>query len=213
LTMSSCYVQGNITTTNTSSFSYYAGGLIGGVIPSSDATASSVTLSNCYARGGTVTSQGDGVGGLIGFVQGVVNINISNCYAANTVVNADGMRSAAGILAMAGSFNGSATSDIKVTISNSVALNPSISGKPTLSKRIFSWNPSGAIITFNNNFAFDNLPVNSSIVTSGTSNNNNGLNKTSAELTTQATYEAMGWDFVHVWKMGSGEYSYPVLRK
>ena len=213
LTMSSCYVQGNISTTSiNASTSFYAGGLIGGIYHPSTAIATSISVTNCYAGGGTVTSYGNGAGGLVGAVTGLITITIDKCYAANTIVNTDALNSASGILPTAGQYGGSAVTGINVTISNCVAINPSITGKSTLSDRIFSWASTGATITLSNNYALDAITVNGSTITSGTATNYNGLNKTASELITQATYEALGWDFTSVWQMGSGTYTYPVLK-
>jgi len=213
LTMSSCYVLGDISTTSISaSSSFYAGGLIGGIYHPSTAIATTVSVTNCYAGGGTVTSYGNGAGGLVGAVTGLITITIDKCYAANTIVNTDALNSASGILPTAGQYGGSAVTGINVTISNCVAINPSITGKSTLSDRIFSWASTGATITLSNNYALDAITVNGSTITSGTATNYNGLNKTASELITQATYEALGWDFTSVWQMGSGTYTYPVLK-
>jgi hypothetical protein len=74
--------------------------------------------------------------------------------------------------------------------------------------KIFVWNQGGTT-TFTNNMGYDGTLVNNAVV-SGSATDNNGLNQTSNQLSTQATYST--WDFDNVWTMGNGLYPFPVLK-
>jgi hypothetical protein len=195
LTISSCYVLGDVTANN----SQFAGAFIG------YNNNSTTALTNCYAGGGTITTVSEGAGGLIGYSYGPNCVtNITNCYTTNTVVGGTG--AAAGFFETATDSGSGAA--ITISISNCVALNPSISGKSG-SARIFVWQKGGTH-TFTNNLAYDGTLVNGAVVTTGTATDNNGLNTTFSKLTVQATYSA--WDFTNVWQMGNGSYPFPVLK-
>ena len=196
VTISSCYILGDVTATNTQ-----VGAFIGW---NNNATN---TLTNCYAAGGTITSAHDYAGGLIGLSMGSNCVTtITNCYVQDNVVASGG--GAAGIfeLALYNSNTGTGAG-INISISNCVTLMQSITATGSASK-IFVWNQGGTT-TFTNNMGYDGTLVNGAVV-SGSATDNNGLNQTSDQLSTQATYSA--WDFDNVWTLGNGLYPFPVLK-
>jgi len=194
LTISSCYVLGDVTATNTQ-----VGAFIGW---NNNATT---ILTNCYAASGTVTSAHDYAGGLIGLSMGSNCVTtITNCYVQDNVVASGG--GAAGIFELA-LYSSGTGSGINITISNCVTLMQSITATGSASK-IFVWNQGGTT-TFTNNMGYDGTLVNNAVV-SGSATDNNGLNQTSNQLSTQATYST--WDFDNVWTMGNGLYPFPVLK-
>ena len=56
--------------------------------------------------------------------------------------------------------------------------------------------------TYQDNLACEDITINGSVASDGAADNKNGEDKTADELTQQATYEAIGWDFETVWEMG-----------
>ncbi|MFV0469642.1 MAG: T9SS type A sorting domain-containing protein [Dysgonomonas sp.] len=165
------------------------------------------TLENCYAKG-SVTTTGDGCGGLIGNSWGGVKLVINKCYAYNQVSASASAGSGGGLL---GGASASTASGINTTISNSFILNPTIDGKTA--NRIYGFIKSGAVINISNNYAFEESLVNGVTVSTGSANDINGLNKTAEELLqNNAQYSNLGWDFSAVWTLSNGTYPFPVLK-
>ncbi len=55
--------------------------------------------------------------------------------------------------------------------------------------------------TYTNNLALNSITLGSTTVTGGAADNRQGLDKTAAQLSEQATFEAIGWDFATIWTM------------
>jgi sialate O-acetylesterase len=203
LTVKNCAVLGNVRATSKN-----VGAFLG------FNNNGNITLENSYAAG-SVVSAGDGAGGLIGNSwsgSGAVscNVTIQKSYAINSVSSTG----AAGGLLGGASSSGSTSMGkqaIMLNISNAYAVNPSITTTTTSCGRIYGYlKTANATLTLNN-FAFAKTLIND-IAVSGTTDNNNGENKSAGELAAQATYETIGWDFTDDWTLGNGDYELPVLK-
>jgi hypothetical protein len=215
-TIEACYASPRITTvgTNTTNVWLYTGGLAG---------ANTGTIRNSYAACGigiTITTtnstrrniySGGVAGGRLGSASS--GGQIEKCYAAGslqTVINGT-IYSYDEVWAGGISGEESYRSD---SVSSSAALVSAITSDPSglgagSSSRI------AAGVTLTNNIAFNNMLVNGSTVTDAVTdpqNGVNGLGKTAAQLKSQASYTALGWDFADVWKMGPTAYPYPILQ-
>ena len=67
-------------------------------------------------------------------------------------------------------------------------------------------------VQIRNNYGGTEIRIKNQTVTSSDINSQHGLDKTGAELKTQATYEELGWNFESVWEMDK-ETGYPTLQK
>jgi hypothetical protein len=161
------------------------------------------SVENCYATG-DVISTGDGAGGLVGSTWGNLTLVIDKCYAINSVA-AGATFSAGGIFGAASANN---PQNINITISNSVAANPTVDGA-TLG-RILGFAKSGAVLTFIDNQAFMEMLLAGNEEWFGESDNKGGADITGAALALQSSYPL--WDFDDVWKMGNEDYQLPVLK-
>jgi hypothetical protein len=186
-----CYFDGTLVSTDGSN------GFSGGILAYNNWTI--VTINNCYVTG-TITSNCIS-GGIIGRSNGTCTTNINNSYVTASV---------SGTI-VAGGISGDAyktSTGNKLNINNSVAANLFING--ATGNRINGTASPLVAASFTNNFALENTLVNSETV-SGTANNNNGLNKTLAELQTTATYTGLGWNLTGTWAIRNGS-SYPYLK-
>mgnify|MGYP000015324715 CR=1 FL=1 len=59
----------------------------------------------------------------------------------------------------------------------------------------------GENTTFLNNLSCEDVTINGATVSDGAADNKQGLDKTAQELTQEATYTGIGWDFESVWTM------------
>lgn len=197
-----CFVSGNITAT----------GDIAGGFHGYSSNNGGVEIVDCYTAG-TITAANK-AGGLIG--QGYRRIKISSSYSTATVI-------AAGFTVggLAGEFGFPNGSEIRHDIEYSVAINPSLTAptQPDNIGRLVGFlkanvgNGSGNYV-FDTNYAFDQMTLNGTVVTDGTLNNKNGLNKTVNNLKEVQTFfsenDLYWWD--EVWSMGNENYSLPVLK-
>ena len=179
----------------TISSSYFIGGLVG-------FAEIGVVISNCYATGSVSLNNIGAEGSVGGLLGSGWYCSVSNCYATGAVVS-NHPYGAGGVV---GGLSYS-------SVSNCAALNPSLNFINTNTGRIGSY-ASG--MSYTNNIAWDNMLVNGAFLTTGTgANTKDGEDKDKTEVKTQATYEALGWQFGTTdeapWKMGVGDYKLPVL--
>lgn len=211
LTVSKCFVSGNITGTSSRT-----GGLIGGNGTQRNDT---VLIRDCYFIG-NVLALGDPVGGIIG---GGANGNsgnytLINCYAAGNVTSSLST-GAAGSIVGNWSFTTGAI-EPTLNVSGCFALLSTIKGRTGITGRLCGWVKAATQTHFSNNSAYDGMEVyagatgNEGTLTtiSGTATNQNGSNKTLTELSIQNTYSSASWDFSNVWQMGNGTFQFPILK-
>jgi hypothetical protein len=204
LSIEECYATGDIVFTANAGMwqNFYVGGLVG--FAQNGAQAG---IQNCYAAGDlTVCGSNSSVnafliGGLIGHVWGGSH-TIENCYASGTVKD-----ETAGAENRVGGLFGRLESASAFAIHNA-ALSPSITTAAGTSFRVVDEN--SGVLT--GNIANSVMTINAAAVTGGAANNQNGEDKSPAELQSQATYTALGWDFATVWKMNTAAPYYPILR-
>jgi hypothetical protein len=166
--------------------SWYVGGIVGVV-------DSGGSISNSYATGNVSGSW------YVGGIAGVVGSgSISNSYATGNVSGDDAVGGIAGFL-----YGGP-------IIENNAAINPLVTGSSNVNRIVGYYIPSGSP-TISNNFALDSMSggVNGSFSSNETKYH--GTDTNDDALKTQATYEALGWDFTTVWKTPSGG-GYPILQ-
>lgn len=207
-------IDAHINVTNQGSGLVYAGGLVGN---------SNTAIENCYVTGSVSAASGKSViiGGLVGgFGE---SATIENCYSFASV-NA---YSSGGLMAiiMTGSLagivititNSYATGNVSVStagtqqifvggltgqgsVRNSTALARDVLAEATgggnaYSNRIVATVPISPV----NNYAWDGMTVNDSIVTTGTGSNGNGADATATELATATPWteftQANGWEY------------------
>ncbi len=177
-----CFAKGNVSGTGSGTD---FGGLVG------DSWSSII---NCYASGNVIAPNNMWVGGLVG---SIIDEVISDCYVSGTIVG----RSAGNCLV--GGIAGEITN---TTISNCVVASPSITAGTSVFRIVAE--VTGAS-TIENTFAWESMLVNGVLITNGTASNQNGLNKTLAELRTQTTYQpGQNWDFTTKWNIWENK-SYP----
>jgi hypothetical protein len=146
----------------------YAGGFVG--------YSSGGNITNSYATGDVKDVIGSSVG-VGGFVGGTSVSNITNNYAVGSVY---GKTSVGGI---AGEVRGT-------IVQNNAAINPSVSGETGVSRVVGAISDSGIYIsTISDNFALDSMSI------TGSTGYDAGTDKSGTELTTQSTYETLGWSF------------------
>ena len=167
-TIENCHFTGSVTGSNssvTTSSVAYSGGIAGYV--------TNGTIENCHTGGsvtGIDTSSTDAcAGGIVGYTY--TSSQVNNCYSTSEVSATE----------YAGGICGSNYSS--ATIDNCVALNASLTGG-TSAGRICGTTAG----TMTNNYAWNNLPVNGSVITNGAADNRNGGNRSSKSLMT-----AEGW--------------------
>lgn len=155
-------------------------------------------IDNCFASGDVKVTDNNAmyVGGLVGLSTG-----ISNSYAYGTVT---------GGYSLVGGLAGSTWEPIV----NSAALNPWIKSSPTgnlnkIHRLVGDIEFETEVI---NSYALDNMLVNGTIVTDGTSDFWSGENKSIEEFQKQLTYgNGLNWDFESVWKIREN-HGYPYLQ-
>lgn len=152
---------------------------------------------------------------------------VSNSYTVGAQVVANwesaglvAWNSAAGVLRS----NYVANANVRAVVQNGAILTgygyagTQVSGNVVVSGTVQSTNTPRARIlarengvpTYTNNLSLATALVNGAVVTTGTATNNNGANRTAAQLTQQLTYESIGWNFSSVWTMDA-ERGRPVL--
>ena len=175
----------------------------GAILAYTSTNSVTVNIRNCYVAGTTVIGA-DGAGGVTGTAYR--SINIENCYSTGIVKSTNDDKSAGGII---GGVNDQGKEYI---VKNCIALNSDIQSSKSAG-RIVGWVKTADKTTLSNNYAFDGILVDG-VTVSGVDTDNNGLGKSREEVSDQATYESLGWDFSEegVWTMGNGEYALPVLK-
>ncbi|MDR1932570.1 MAG: hypothetical protein LBQ57_07105 [Spirochaetales bacterium] len=201
LSIKRCYASGNIAAKVNSSSMTFAGGIIGKTNSNDSGThGGSLTVEQCYTSGGVNAAAGS-YSAYAGGIIGVSNINygslsIAQCYAKGNISSTG---NGGGI--MGGIWTGSGNS-----ISNCAALSGSVTNY-----RIAP--PPGVPpymgITLANNIALDTMTLTGNSTITSDPAGAHGESKTSAELSQQATYIGLGWDFTSTWEMQGG---YPVLK-
>lgn len=177
--------------------------------------ADGIEMINCYAVG-KVTG-GSQVGGYFGCtLEG--GCNLENCLS-NIDVEATFRGWVGGFIGLIDKGNSAVTIKNCVSIGNCKAAG---SGSPKVTAPFIAGNGAGdkalAVITFTGNiynsaatmepqttdWPTKNETAEGGVVEAATAQNPN-------TLTIQSTYTAIGWDFENTWKMGEGDYKYPVL--
>jgi len=188
---------------------YYGGGItncfanvkvsgvsaVGGLVGQGPGASGGGEIVNCYATG-DVSGSNSSAGGLVGEISQSA-ATLINCYATGAV---SGNRYVGGLA-------GAALTSPK--ISNSVALNPSVTCLTGTDIGRVGGRIGGT--PFTNNAAWDGMTLNGAVVTTGAANDQNGADITTAQTKQKATYEALGWDFTTDWKIEEGV-SYPKLK-
>ncbi len=155
----------------------------------------SILISDCYSTGYAVSaglidsicSQGGGLS---------VPITIKNSYSTVTVEDGSGLIDSAY----------TSESNVLISIKNSVALNPSVSGEYSSARTIdyTSYNEGDSLITTSGIYAL------STMISDAT----DGIDLSPTDAVTQTFYEdTLGWDFDTVWKMDSSVSPYPILQQ
>jgi hypothetical protein len=160
------------------------------------------SINNSYSTG-AITANGKPAvaGGILGQSYSVYN-KVSNSYASGAILANSNYQ------AIAGGIVGYTTAG---AISNSAALNPSVTVKAggiVTAHRISNDRTSSTLKTYlyyTNNIARDSLSVKRNGLSEdedkykNEANGQGGLNRTLAELESQWTYGALGWDFYNIW--------------
>ncbi|GHT14892.1 hypothetical protein AGMMS4956_13660 [Bacteroidia bacterium] len=178
-TILNCAVSGTVTGTNRS-----VGGIVGRVFNSDP-----ITIQNCWCSATVSTDNGWdglGVGGLVGLCEN--NATITNCIFTGPTVSGGGW--CAGAI---GTIENSSTN----TLTGIVVTNAAITGA------LGYFNGCGAVIGNVDGISgstINNILADHSSVTLGrafvsNTTGQDGLDKTTAELKQQATYEAINWSF------------------
>jgi hypothetical protein len=183
--------------------SYYSTGTVSASAPADHVFAGGITadtdaslgaeITDCYSTGDISAEEGSdhsSAGGIIGNASS--NVTITHCYYASGDISGD---------EHAGGIAGRVSSDSSVT--GCAVLSGSVTGS---GGRVAGATSGGSSLT--NNIAYKDMQVNSGTVL-GSATDENGADKTSAELENSATYT--GWDFSTVWKM-DGSPSRPILK-
>ena len=200
ITPKNTYITNCFSNVNVNVNEFQAGGLVGWA-------TDRVYIANCYATG-TVTGHED-IGGLVGQFSCNGLSTISNCYATGNVTGNDKI----------GGIVGSAYS---VIIRSSVAANHTIKTTTNLGTLINRIAGEGGNTTFFNNYAFEDMVIQTGAetVTRSDDANANGTDKDFATLTSQAFYATAGnwqtvaWDITGtnpVWAICSNGLSLPYL--
>ena len=182
-----CYATGNVKSD---------GGCVGGVAGSCEADS---VVQNCYATGDV---EGDyNVGGVVGAIDGST---VQYCYATGAVKGDN--ENVGGVVG--GNFSG--------TVEYCVALNSSVTGAASTTKRVVGLNDNGGGI--DSNFAFRGIALNDSFVIGDFSDNPNGQDKSAAEITKYTFFFVAFWkDIINggPWKwgtsIGGSSYNLPIL--
>ena len=159
-----------------------SGNYVGGVVGYSSGVAGTIatfaTITNCYAASAVKATADDGyAGGIVG-IQETSTTRVQYCYATGSVE---------------GYYAGGICADNKGRITNSVALNTSVTG--TNARRVAD----GGTLT--NNYGSDGMLINGATISSGELGSANGkdvtaaLYNTQAWWTTNANWSDGGWYF------------------
>jgi len=193
----------------------YIGGVAGYVVGSS--------ITNCYTAGNV--GGNSNVGGVAGYIS---SSNVTNCYSTCTVSGGQSVGGIAGSVNMSSVTNCYSTgaisgvyyvggvagfvSGIDCSVTNCVALNPSVNGTVGVGRVI------GAVIspsTHSNNLAYSGMTISGPPLSDyGTSLN--GTDITATQAKTPTTYSnQLGWRFGennnNPWKIIAGGYTLPIL--
>ncbi|MDO5844865.1 MAG: GLUG motif-containing protein [Methanocorpusculum sp.] len=189
LTIQGCYASGDV-----SGKSYSVGGLIGQI-------NKHVSIQNCYAAG-SVSSDDTSVGGLIGYAYNVADkpITVQNCYSLGIVTAAGSM--VGGLIGEANAKPGA------VILTNSAALNPSVTGNSNVG-RVVGCNTTNVTIT--TCFGWEGMLINGA---AASENYNNGWHAESGYIwDNESTYQGFITDFNTNWKMSENpNYKLPILK-
>lgn len=160
--------------------------------------AISSTISNCYTIGSIASLWYNG--GIVGIAS---NSTIEYCFSSASIE--DGNNSGG----IAGRIQNS-------VIQNCVGINAGIAGISSYSNRIVGGVLSSSLA---NNYAWDLMPVNNSIISNGTLTNANGLNlntllaKDSLFFKNSGNWTSQPWNFSTIWSMDTTTISpYPFLK-
>jgi hypothetical protein len=178
--ISQVYVSGTIEGND------HVGALVGGTF-----AGGTTSITNCYSDA-AVSTRSSQVGGLLGVAS---STTLTNSYFSGTVTapTTGWTNNAAGIVAL--------TEDANVTVSKVICASAAVTGgtpHPFISR--------GTV-------ALTDCFYRTDMVITGTVGNNGGTalpdpsaQKSVAELQTEATYTALGWDFATIWQINSNEY-------
>ncbi|NQX80588.1 MAG: hypothetical protein HRT66_01150 [Flavobacteriaceae bacterium] len=155
------------------------------------------TMSNSYAVGYVVSNVSGGAGGLVGWNY---YSTIENSYATGGVI---GNRRAGGLVGW----------DKDSTIENSIAFNDNINGSNNQTNRVEGLNEEG---TLANNYANENMNINSSTRSNTDRNHKDGADLTSDNMKTQGFFTDSNnwektWSFLINWEIKTGAVR-PTLR-
>jgi len=170
--------KSHIVATNPSKYCYFNGtvngsgsnvGGVGGML------VEGAEISYSYSMG-TVTGTGDNVGGVTGYSSGVIN----SCYSTSEVSGASNVAGITGQTAGGGA-----------NVSNSIAMNNSITGTGSNVHRVIGYQPSGSI---GDNYGYVNTMVNSAMI-GGTpaANGLDGANATYTNLLLTSSVNISAW--------------------
>lgn len=178
-------------------------------------------LKNSYAIGtvtiakvkGDETETPQYVGGLIGYVWGKTELNITNCYAANAI---SGEAGAANVGGLVGVIGGSNKNNTWIAIDKCIALNPTITTDGEAVGRIWGGRSASVVTNKLDVYALAEMKVTdkTGLLADLPSNKEgqHGENIPWENLTQQATYEdKLGWGFIDgSWDMPNEGYLLPV---
>jgi hypothetical protein len=187
----------------------YGGGIVG---TAQTYVAENVfTLSNCYNRGEinavnfSATSYVGGIVGRLALATAVGGpLTLEKSFSQGNLIGGSTVR-LAGIL----SYSAPRANGQPVTIRNCAVACESITATLT-AYRIQGMSGTG-VMARENNCALASILLNGTPSASTDAAGANGATKTLEEMQTQATYEALGWDFTDVWEMDPAT-NFPVLR-
>ena len=152
---------------------------------------------NCYNTGNIYGSISD-----VGGIGGNGNSNVYNSYNSG-VVNSNGY--------WVGGIYGSY---YQATAKNNVSIAAKVISNGEETNRLYGYNFTN---TLANNYAWADMYVNDSKVTTGTLTNENGQNASLAQLKSEAFYttgsnwDGSAWDFIDTWVMNQDVSPYPIL--
>lgn len=168
---------------------------IGGILYS----GSSATVNNCYSA-----SDIHGYGQCGGIVSGGYNLNIQHCYSTGAIYGHQSGGIGANNWGPSQVFKNCLVINAEISVPAETEYIGRVWGAPTTSLQ--------------SNFAWDNLHVSDSLITTGTQNNQNGENVSFAQITDSAFYKDAGiwntpWDFASKWTMDTTNTSpFPILQ-
>ena len=184
-----CYVTGKLDT------------VTGMTAPFCGYMSLNATIRNCWSNImiNKNNSGGNSTGGIVGNIAYNTGL-VDRCLALG---NISSIASAQGIAGIGGGGS------VQNVVTNCVSAMQQL----VLSTGSSAYRIRPATTTGINNYALDSMLVNGSVITNGTTTNQNGANATELQLKSTAFYrDTMGWDMDNIWEIETEGVTFPRLR-